>query len=167
MYHYLYLVSDIINFKSMTVSLIAPPSIIQGFNMTVYNTSDNLILVCAFVSVPVSNITWYRQTVVSSITRLILEDHRITIQDSKEIEMLLESSGSGSGVLDYLSELLEEFRQSSNLPVAISALEITSLEYADEGNYSCIANNTISNLINSTDSRTEVIIVQSKSMSLN
>ena len=141
-----------------------PPDLLQGFNMTVYNISNKLQLFCIFSSIPVSQIRWYRRTILSSVVETLIEGNRTTILTSDDSYFFSSGSGSGSNEDNKidLNQLIKEFEMMSTLPIAASVLEIEDLKYADEGNYSCAASNNISNVINSTDSNTAYVIVQRK-----
>ena len=148
-----------------------PPSLLNAFNESIYNTSDTLVLYCIYSSFPAANITWHRVTVLSNTMMEIEVDNRTSIEFVSRNDILETSSGSGgSGIImnlyDTASDLYNSYDASSALPVSVSVLAIENLIYEDEGNYTCRANNSVANLIDSVVFNTAYITVQSKTQSI-
>ena len=98
-------------------------------------------------------------------------DNRTSIEFVSRNDILETSSGSGgSGIIvnlyDTASDLYNSYDASSVLPVSVSVLAIENLIYEDEGNYTCHANNSVANLIDSVVFNTAYITVQSKTQSI-
>ena len=128
--------------------------------MTVYNVSDTMSVYCVFTSIPIAYVTWYRQTVNLSTPEVITQDNRTTILTSENFEMFLGLNESNLTIHDVLNINITN----SDLSVAFSGLTINDLKYTDEGNYSCMADNGVANLISSTTIYTGFITVQRKYM---
>lgn len=121
-----------------------------------------------------ATIHWYHHSITSTIATNISDNsNRITITNGEE--PIERSSGDGSGLEDNLMSLdptelalhlIKRFRGSSPLSLAVSVLEISNLVYEDEGNYTCMADNGVSNLINATVFNTAYITVQSKEINV-
>ena len=158
--------AEIFVFSKFTVYLfviiiiIVPPDYIQGFDVTVYNVSDTMSVYCVFTSIPIAYVTWYRQTVNLSTPEIVTQDNRTTILTSENFEMFLGLNESNLTIHDVLNINITN----SDLSVAFSGLTINDLKYTDEGNYSCMADNGVANLISSTTIYTGFITVQSKYM---
>lgn len=144
------------------VFLVASPDFVNGFNTTIYNTSDTLTLYCIYNSFPVSQITWYRKTVSSNDSDVILEDNRTDIVHEGIKGVSESGSGLGIDLMDLVYKLFQDFQGSSVLPLAVSVLDISDLRYEDEGNYTCSADNGVTNLIHSVTHNTAFVTVQSK-----
>ena len=101
----------------------------------VANESDTVVLVCKVFALPTPDIVW--------------------LNSSSEDTMINAPTESGNIVVT-----LNQFPNSSGIPLTVSNLSISGILKVHEANYTCVASNDIENLLSTPENATVPVIVQ-------